>query len=133
MKYSPISAGQNTNISYELWINGLVLRVQVYQTKDPRFKTIGWLKNCHNLSSFKVQSNEHQKFLGNWLLKVSLHRDSAARQLNSIHKVVHWDKWSIKRGQRFFVKCTYLKDTSEVRFRKYALISILQVYIKMLI
>ena len=31
---------------HNLWNNGLVVRVQVYLTKDSRFKTIRWLKNC---------------------------------------------------------------------------------------
>ena len=67
-----------------------MVRVQVYQTKDPRFKTKWRLKNCLSLSSFKSQSNEYQGFLGAWWLKVSPHCDSAAyRQLNSVHKVVH--------------------------------------------
>ena len=67
-----------------------VVRVQVFQTKDPRFKTIRRLKNCLSFSSFKGQSNEYQGFLGTWWLKVSPGCDSAAyRQLNSIHKVVH--------------------------------------------
>ena len=46
---------------------------------DPRFKTIGWLKNCLRLSSVKGQSNEYQGFLGIWWLKViSPHCDAAA-------------------------------------------------------
>ena len=58
--------------------------------KDPRFKTIRWLKNCLQLSSFKGQSNEYQGFLGTWWLKVSHHSDSVTyKQLNYIHKVVH--------------------------------------------
>ena len=90
-KYSSISAGENTNRSlYNLWGNGLVVRAQVYQTKDPRFKTIRWLKNCLSISSFKGQSNKYQEFLRTWWLKVSPHCDSAVyRQLNSIPKVVH--------------------------------------------
>ena len=75
-----------------LWslIYGLMVREQVYQTKDPRIKTIWWLKNCLGLSSFKGQSNEYQGFLGMWWLKVNPHCDFAAyRQLNSIHKVVN--------------------------------------------
>ena len=67
-----------------------MVRTQVYQTKDPWFKTIWWLKKCVSLSSFKAQSNEYQGFLEVWWLKVSPHCDSAAyRQLNSIPKVVH--------------------------------------------
>ena len=70
-----------------------MVRVQVYQTKDPRFKSIWWLKNYFSLSSFKGQSNEYQGFLGASWLKVSPHCDSAAyKQLISIHKVVHQDK-----------------------------------------
>ena len=66
-----------------------MVRVQVYQTKDTRFKTIWWLKNCLRLSSFKGQSNECQGFLGAWWLKVSPHCDYAAYiRLNSIHKKV---------------------------------------------
>ena len=34
--------------------NGLVVSVQVYQTKDPRFKTIRWLKNCLSFHPSKV-------------------------------------------------------------------------------
>ena len=68
--------------------------------------------------------------------KSSLWLSAAHRQLNSIHKVVHWDKRTLKRAMVFFVKY-YLK------FLKYSWIilkayleytfSILQVYIKMLI
>ena len=58
--------------------------------------------------SFKGQSNnEYQGFLETWWLKVSPHSDSAAyRQLNYISKVVHWDKWTLKRGDNFFVRYT---------------------------
>ena len=74
LKHISNSAGQNTSTSlHNLWSNGLVVRVQVYQTKDPRLKTTRWLKNCLSLSSFKGQSNEYQRFLGNWWLKVSRH------------------------------------------------------------
>ena len=58
-----------------------MVRAQVYQTKDPRFKTIWWLKNCLSLSSFKGQYNEYQGLLGAWWLKVSPHCDSAAYSL----------------------------------------------------
>ena len=35
------------------------------------------------------------------------HSDSVAyRQFNYIHKVVHWDKWTLKRGHCFFIKHT---------------------------
>ena len=55
---------------------------------------------------------------GIWWLKVSLHCDSAAfRQLNSIHKVVHWDKWTLKKSI-IFCK-VYLKYTSDIQL-KYA-------------
>ena len=65
LKYSSISAGGNAIRSlHNLWSNGVVLKEQVYQTKDPRFKTIRWLKNSLSISSFKGQSNEHQGFLG---------------------------------------------------------------------
>ena len=85
-----------------------MVRAQVYQTKDPRFKTIRWLKNCLSISSFKSQSNEYRQSLGTWWLKVSPHCDSAVyRQLNSIHKVVHWGKWTLKMGPWFFVKYTW--------------------------
>ena len=109
VQYSSISAGENTNRTlHNLWRNGLVVRIQVYQTKDPRFKTIRWLKNCLCISSFKGQSNEYQGFLETWWLKVSPHCGSAVyRQLNSIHKVVHWDKWTLKRDYDFFVKYTW--------------------------
>ena len=67
-----------------------MVRKQVYQTKDPKFKTIWWMINCLILSSFKGQSYEYQGLLRAWWLKVSPHSDSAAsRQLKSIHKVVH--------------------------------------------
>ena len=60
------------------------------------------------LSSFKGQSNEYQGFLGTWWLKVSPHSDSVFyRQLNYIHKVLHWDKGTLKRGHDFFVKYTW--------------------------
>ena len=50
-----ILAEQNTNKSlHNLWSNGLVVRVQVYQTKDPRFKTIRWLLNCPSYHPSKV-------------------------------------------------------------------------------
>ena len=39
---------------HNLWSNGLVVRVQVYLTKDPRFKTIRWLKNCLSFHPSKV-------------------------------------------------------------------------------
>ena len=86
-----MSAGENTHRSlHNLWSNGLVVKAQVYQTKDPRFKSIRWLENRHSISSFKAQSNDYQGFLGTCCLKVSSHCDSAVyRQLNSIQKVVH--------------------------------------------
>ena len=75
---STISAGQNTNISlYKLWSNGLVVRVQVYQTKDSRFKN-------HTVAEklpqpfILLQSNDYQGFQGTCWLKVSSHCDSAA-------------------------------------------------------
>ena len=47
-------------------------------------------ENLHQISSFKVQSNKYQGFLGTWWLKVSSHSDSVDyRQLNYIHKEVH--------------------------------------------
>ena len=67
-----------------------MVRVQVYQIKDPRLKTIRWLKKYLSLSPFKGQSNEYQGFLGTCWLKVSPYSDSTAyRRLSSIHKVVH--------------------------------------------
>ena len=39
---------------HNLWSNGLVVRMQVYQIKDPRFKTIRWLKNCLSFHPSKV-------------------------------------------------------------------------------
>ena len=55
LKYSSISAGQNTNKSlHNLWSNGLVFRVQVYQPKDLRFKIIRWLKICLSFHPSKV-------------------------------------------------------------------------------
>ena len=93
LEYSSISAGQNTNKSlHNLWSNGLAVRVLVYQTKDPRFKTIRWLKAA---SAFIIQRSiyEYQEFLGTWWLKVSPDSDSVVyRQMNYIHKVVHRDK-----------------------------------------
>ena len=107
LKYSSISARQNTSRGiYNLWSNDLVVRVQVYQTVGPRFKTMRWLKNCISLSSFKGQSNEYQGFLGTWWLKITRYCDSAAfRQLNSIQEVVHWDKRTLM-DHDFFVKYT---------------------------
>ena len=50
-----ILAEENTNKSlHNLWSSGLVVRVQVYQTKDPRFKTIRWLLNCPSYHPSKV-------------------------------------------------------------------------------
>ena len=73
LKNSSISIGKNTNkILQDLWSNGLMVRAQVYLTKDLRFKTIKWLKNCLSLSSFKGQSNECQGFLGDSVVKSSL-------------------------------------------------------------
>ena len=108
LKYSSILTGQNTNGSlHSLWSNGLIYRAQVYQTKDLRFKTIGWQKSCHSLSSLKSQSNEYLGFLGAWWLKVSPPCNSAAyRQLNTINKVVHWEKWALKWGNHLFVNYT---------------------------
>ena len=55
LKYSSISAGQDTNKRlHNLWSNGLVVSLQVYQTKYPRFKTIRWLKNCFSFHPSKV-------------------------------------------------------------------------------
>ena len=80
-------------------------------------KTINGLKNSISLSSFEGQSNKYQGFLGTWWLKVSPHCDSAAfRQLNSIHKMVHWDKWTLKRD--LFCK-VYMKYNSEVQLKVY--------------
>ena len=113
---------------HNLWSNHLMIRVYVYKTRDPMFKTLRWLKNCLNLLSFKGQSNEYQGFLGTWCLKVSTHCDSAAcKLLNSNHKVVHyWDKWTLKRGHGFLVKYT----SSILLMYSW---SILQAYIQMLI
>ena len=61
-----------------IWSNGLKVKVQVYQTRGPRFKTIRWLKNYISLSSFAGQYNEYQRLLGIGWLKVSPHCDSAA-------------------------------------------------------
>ena len=98
---------------YNLWRNGLMDRVQVNQTKDPRFKTIRWLKKCLSLSTCKDQSNENLGCLGNWWLKVSPPTDNWTLSI----------KWSTetnepKKGPLFFCK-VYLKYTSEVQL-KYA-------------
>ena len=54
LKYSLNSAGENTSRGlHNLWGNGLVVRVQGYQTRDPTFETIRWLKNWLRLSHFK--------------------------------------------------------------------------------
>ena len=39
---------------HSLRSNGLVVRVQFYQTKDPRFKAIRWLKKCISFHASKV-------------------------------------------------------------------------------
>ena len=107
LQYSSMSAGQNNSkSSHNLWSKGLVVRVQIYQTKDSRFKTIRWLKNCLSLSPFKDQSNEYQGFLGAWWLKKVLTVTSFTK-LNSIHEVVHWDKWTLKKVHEFFVKYSW--------------------------
>ena len=67
----------------------------------PRFKTIRQLKKLD-------QSNEQQWFLETLWLKVSPCSDSAAfKELNFIHKVVHWDKWTLKRDHDFFANYTW--------------------------
>ena len=95
LKYSYISAGQNTNKSlHNLWNNGLVVRVQIYQTKDPRFKTISWLKNYFSFhpSNINLMNTKDSWGLG-VKSKSSHHSESVAcRQLNYMHKMVHWDK-----------------------------------------
>ena len=54
LKYSVNSAGENTSRGlHNLWGNGLVVRVQGYQTRDPTFETTRWLKNWLSLSYFK--------------------------------------------------------------------------------
>ena len=106
--YSYISARENTSRSlHNLWSNRIVDRVQVYQTRGPRFKTIKWLKNCSRLSFFQGQPNNYQEFLGTFWLKLSPHCDSAAFR--------HWSlyiKWSIStnkpwKGALYFVKYTW--------------------------
>ena len=103
-QYIRISARQNISRSiHNLWSNDLMVRAQVYQTRCPRLKAIWWLKTCVSLSSFKGQLNEQQGFLEIWWLKISLDCDSVAfRQLNCIHKVVHWHKSALKRDYNFF-------------------------------
>ena len=65
LKYSSISAGQNTNKSlHNLWSNSLVVRLQVYQTKDSRFKTILWLKNRLSFHPSKVNLMNIKDFRG---------------------------------------------------------------------
>ena len=39
---------------YNLWSNGLLVRVEVYQSKDPRFKIIRWVKNRLSFHPSKV-------------------------------------------------------------------------------
>ena len=57
------------------------------------------------LSSFKGRSNEYQRFLGTWWLKLIPHSGTVVyRKLNYIHKVVHWDKWTLERVNDFFLK-----------------------------
>ena len=91
---------------YNLWSNGLVVRVQAYQTKDPRFKTIRRLKNYLNFHPSKVNL-WLSRIPGDLVVKVSPHSDSVAyRQMNYIHKLVHQDKWTLKMGHYFFVQYT---------------------------
>ena len=77
-------------------------------------KTVKWLKNYTSLSPFKSEFNEYQGFLETWWLKISPHCDSEAfRQLSSIHIVVYWNKWILKKGH-----CkVFLKNTSEVQLK----------------
>ena len=83
LEYGSIFAGQNTNKRlHSLWSNGLVVRVQVYQTKNPRFKTIRWLKNYLSFHSLKVCLMNIKDSWG-----LGPHSDSVTyRQLNYIHK-----------------------------------------------
>ena len=39
---------------HNLWSNGLLVRVEVYQSKDPRFKIIRWVKNRLSFHPSKV-------------------------------------------------------------------------------
>ena len=101
-KYSSISGGQNTNRSlHNLWNSCLVVRVQVYQTKDHRFKIIKWLKNCHSPHPAK---------------------DNLMSIKDAFQKQVQILKWSIeingpsKKGPWFSCK-VYLKYTSEVQLK----------------
>ena len=119
----------------EQWISGP--RVQVYQTKNPRFKTIRWLKNYHSFHPSKVNL---MNIKDSWGLKVTPHSDSIAyMQLNYINKVVYWNKWNLKRGHGFFVKyswsillkCSWriLEVCLQYTSGKYTL-SILKIYLK---
>ena len=68
------------------------------------------------------------------LVVKSPHSDSVAfRQFNYIHKVVHWDKSTLKKGHNFCVKYTFEVYTVEVYFKfTYSILldSILEVYLK---
>ena len=96
LKYSSMSAGQNISRSiHNLWSNSPVVRAQVYQTIVTRLKTLRWPKSYISLSPCEGESTKYQRFLGNCCLKVSLQCDSF-RKLNSIHKVVHCDKYNYR-------------------------------------
>ena len=65
--YSSISAGENTSRGInDLWSNSLEVRVQVYQSTYPIFKTISWLKNYISLSSCKHKYPEKEKKVWYW-------------------------------------------------------------------
>ena len=73
------------------------------------------------LSSFKGRSNEYQRFLGTWWLKLIPHSGSVVyRKLNYIHKVVHWDKWTLEYSRSILLKYSwsilevYLKNTYSI-------------------
>ena len=110
LKYSSTSAGQNTNKSlHNLWSNGLVVKVQVYQTKDTRFKTIRCLKNCLSFHTSKVNL-WISRIPGNLVVKSKSSKWLyCLQQMNYIHKVFHRDKWTLKRGHDFFLYSTLLK------------------------
>ena len=47
-----------------LYGNGLEVKVLDSQSRDPMFKTTGWLQGQLSLLSFQGRSNEYQEYLG---------------------------------------------------------------------
>ena len=126
--HSSISAGQNTHKSLQnLWSNGLVNRVQVYQTKDPRFKTIRWLKNWLSFHPSKVNLRI-SRILGDLVVKSKSSQWLCCLQKNKLYLYRGpLRQMNPKKGLWFF--CTvYFWSTVTVKYtysiytsRKYTL------------